>query len=401
MAARRTFAALLLLLVAVLALPVSLSGAQSNSPSSQQATGTATLFNPEANISFPPPVYLLRGAIDIRGTADLPDMLNYFLEFRRLGDDLSVPDASAPWIPATLPVTQPVVEGILGTWNTTITGDGLYELRLTVNVRGQQPITYRVSPLRVENVLPPFVTPEGNQGPSIITATRPVRATLAPTPTPFAGRPTVTAVTDANVRQGDSLIYPVIGSLLTGQTATVVGISSGGSGWYYIQLSTGRRGFISPSVVSFAGTLDDVPLIQPPATPTPTFTPTPPFSGDLIINGNALVPDSPRCNEQFEVQLNVANIGAASTSSQVTVRIQDQDILSGTVTNVVNGTLPIIMEPGRNFVVVIPITVSSFGGRDHRITATVDANNQVIEENENNNTFSFDYRLRLGTCPPA
>ncbi|PJF29043.1 MAG: hypothetical protein CUN52_10365, partial [Phototrophicales bacterium] len=40
--------------------------------------------NPNANISFPPPVYFLRGEMQIYGSANLPNMANYFLEYRPL-----------------------------------------------------------------------------------------------------------------------------------------------------------------------------------------------------------------------------------------------------------------------------------------------------------------------------
>ncbi|HEX2622732.1 MAG TPA: CARDB domain-containing protein, partial [Phototrophicaceae bacterium] len=162
--------------------------------------------------------------------------------------------------------------------------------------------------------------------------------------------------------------------------------------------STGRRGFISPSVVTFAGSSEDLQRIIPPATPTPTFTPTPPTNGDLIMNGSSLKPDKPRCAEQFEVQLNVANIGSTTTNSTFTVRIQDIDIQSGSITASGVFVVSVLMAPGQNFVAPVPITVSAFPGRDHRITATVDADNQILEENEGNNGYTFDYRLRQGNC---
>ena len=35
-------------------------------------------------ISFPPPVFVINGSVEIRGTADALDMINYFVEYRPL-----------------------------------------------------------------------------------------------------------------------------------------------------------------------------------------------------------------------------------------------------------------------------------------------------------------------------
>ena len=44
-----------------------------------QPTATTTPVNPNATITWPPPVYVLRGEIDIRGTANVPNMSNFFI----------------------------------------------------------------------------------------------------------------------------------------------------------------------------------------------------------------------------------------------------------------------------------------------------------------------------------
>jgi hypothetical protein len=361
-------------------------------------TGTLSTNSADAQIVFPPPVYVLRGTVQVTGTANLGGQITHFLEYRPLNDDLTIPDENADWIPATLPNRTPVIDGVLGEWNTTETEDGIYELRLTINVRNSGAQFFRVAPLRIENEGAQAATP--TQELIRITPTRVLeRPTLAATPTAIGALATVTARVDANVRTGDNTNYPVVGNLLSGESAAVIGISASGTGWYYIQLENGRRGFISPTTVNITGNTATLPTFFPPATPTPTFTPTPVATGDLLINGNATVPERPRCGEQFEVQLNVTNAGTLATSSTVLVRIQDVDIASGVITTVGTNFVP-VMQPGQNFVVVIPITISGaqFADTDHRITATVDANNQVIETNEGNNNFTFDYRLRSGTC---
>jgi formylglycine-generating enzyme required for sulfatase activity len=112
--------------------------------------------DPNANISWPLPVYVVRGQVEIRGTANLADQTGYFIEFVALPDGVNTPDESAAWFPATLPVTVPVADDVLGLWDTTMIPDGVYALRLTVNTTGGSS-HHVVSPLRVENNPPPFV----------------------------------------------------------------------------------------------------------------------------------------------------------------------------------------------------------------------------------------------------
>lgn len=369
--------------------------------------------DPNANISFPPPVYVLRGEISVLGSAALEGMTSYFIEFR----PLAFPDADAteetdpaateevgteddedenPWFPATLPNSQPVVDGTLGRWNTATAPDGLYELRLVVNVAGQaEPTVFRVSPLRIENegdfaVEIPDPEPEGP------------RPTLQPSPTPPDTTPLVEVTrSSVNVREGDSVDYPIIGVAFQGDVFRVVGISSGGSGWYLIELEDGLRGWISPSVVSVSGDLRSVPRVDPPPppfTPTPLPTNTPEAAGDLIADAFTPDPNPPVCNEPFEVLVNIRNVGNAQTLGSVDVIIRDVHVASGQVQTQIT-TIPVPqLAPGASFVVGGTLTVSTFFGEEHRIEVIVDPNNLVLEANDGNNTRTFNYTLDPGSC---
>lgn len=353
----------------------------------------------QARISFPPPVYVVRDRVAVRGSANAPGMTSYFLEVLSLKDFPDPTDPDAIWTPATLPSNRRVEDGILGEWDTRLIIDGLYALRLTLNVTGQGRLTHLISPLRVENEPPPFVVvdvppvgrPEAT--PTLAVITRP---TLAPTPTQFSALPRVTATTDANVRRGDNVNTPRVGVLLAGQSADVIGRSP--EGWYYIQLPTGGRGFISPVVVNFSGNAATLQLVFPPATPTPVPTNTPVPTGNLLINGHGLVPEDPRCNEPFQVQANITNNGSARTLSGGVVQLQNFHAASNTLVTTATATFP-PMDPGQNFVVVFNILVSSFPRENHRVVLTIDPNNQIPEENEADNTYTFSYRLRAGGCP--
>ncbi len=396
----------LLLSLVLIVLTMSVVAAQTSEPIVVINAESAKAENPNVVITYPPAVYVVRGLVELRGTANQAGMANYFIEFSSLALNPTL-NQNSGWIPAVLPNAVPVVNGVLGIWDTRALPDGLYALRLSANVSGSAPIRYIVSPIRVENNPPEFLamqlTATAESGVIVRPIATPtgaiiVRPTLAATPTTANTNPTVTATVDANVRRGDSTAYDVVGSLLTGNSALILGRSP--NGWYYIQLDNGRRGFISPSVVTTSGNLANLQIITPPATPTPTFTPTPPPSGNLLINGHATSPADVICNVPFQIQVNVTNNGTARTSGAAVVTMQDFHIASNTLVATQSNTVP-PLDPGQNFVVVFNLTLgpAAFPRADHRVVVVVDSLNQIIEQNETDNTYTFEYRLRGGACP--
>jgi hypothetical protein len=373
-----------------------------------------------AFVTFPQPVYTLKDVVPIRGRVLVNNLQSYYVEFRPLVIDSTETQAQAdarPWFPATLPSSTPIADGEIGQGNTRSIPDGVYELRLVVLDLNGQETTVRVSPLRVENNIPSF----------LITPT-PDRPPLLATPTPLAGgasgntgntgntnntgntgnttnvgSPTVTANVDANVRRGDDTRYDRVSYLLQGETATVIGVSSLGSGWFYVELPDGRRGFIAPSTVSVSGNIGGLPLIAPPPPPTPIATATPlatatPIpSGNLLVTGFSTDPSPPVCNEAFGIFINITNAGTSTTSSGFSVTVTDTHIASGTVTQTTVGAVP-ALEPGANFVSLVYLTVDTFFDEEHRINVVVDSGNAVNETNETDNTFSTTYTLARGGC---
>jgi uncharacterized protein YgiM (DUF1202 family) len=366
----------------------------------QTATPTLEPVNPNANVSWPPPVYVLRGQFTLRGSANLPNMSNYFIEFRPLNPDATVADEDALWTPATLPSTAAVQDDVLGVWNTTSAIDGLYELRLTINVAGSAPTYVRVAPLRIENTPPPFAPTEVPPlQPTLPQAELP---TLQPTPTAFDTSPRVTATRNANVRRGDSTLYDVVGSLNAGDTVPVVGVSSFGTGWYYVQLPNATRGWVAPSVVTVEGDLRSVPAVAPPpppATATPTPQPTSAATINLVAGNFRFDPPSPKCNETFSVYLDVANFGSQTFfGSASIISIQDFRRADGAFQVGTSGLIPTI-NPGQTVNVgPIQIKVGTFYNEEHRLVMTVDSNNLVLETTEADNTKEAIYVLQRAAC---
>ena len=91
------------------------------------------MVDPNANISFPPPVYVVRDTVEVRGTANPVGLGHLFLEVRALSLSAAEMDGEeSPWFTATLPRIAAVVDDVLGSWNTSQMPDGLYELRLMI-----------------------------------------------------------------------------------------------------------------------------------------------------------------------------------------------------------------------------------------------------------------------------
>lgn len=365
-----------------------------------------TLINSAANISFPPPVYVVRETVDIRGTITLPTMRNYFVEFRPLVIDETdaLPSDQRPWFPATLPMTTPIIDDVLGTWNTFTAPDGLYEIRLTINTTSGVPEYVRVSPIRVENNIPPFLEEVLAGATTTPSALTPIgRATLAATPTAFSTGPQVVALVDSNVRSGDTTEYDRVGFLFSGESAPIIGVSSFNTNWYYIQLDSGRRGFIAPSVVRAEGDLASLPRINPPPPPTPiptntpTPTATPETSANLVVSKVTLNPNPPQCNETFTIFVTVKNTGSGASSVGGSISVTDSRTADGTVIESTLGAFP-ALDPDGTFEGIIPITVDTYYNEDHTLTIRIDSTGVVPETNEADNTFTIVYELGQADC---
>jgi hypothetical protein len=395
------------LLVGALLLSLFASG---NAPRRAAADAAAQqVVDPSAQITFPPPIYIVRGQFPIIGTANVGNMTGYFIEFREIAPDLTALE-DAIWIPVVPRVARAVLSDELAVWDTTTAPDGTYELRLTVSLSGGSTIQHIVSPLRVENEAPPFVLPPfagalaGGGAEFVPTAVPQQPQQPPPTTDPNAGQPRVTpTASSVNVRQGDNTAYPVVTALSRGQEAVIIGVSTTGSGWYQIRLSDGRIGWVSPTVVQVLGDVSGVPRVPPPplpATPTPTNTPIPPTPSsavNLVAGIVELSPTPPVCQQAFTVGIDVANLGTVTSPAPGTVTLTDTRAADGSVQRTAVGGFP-ILSPGQTFRVNIPVTIDTWYNETHRITLTIDPGNAIIESNEGDNTRVVEYVLAQGGC---
>lgn len=127
---------------------------------------------PGAYISSPRDGETIQGQVAIRGTANIPDFWKYELHY--LPEFLT----GENWMPIGGIVETPVVDGLLGVWDTTKVPDGSYVLRLRVARRDGNYVEVFVRDLMVANQAP-------------IPTPTPTPATPEPSPTPLPPTPTV------------------------------------------------------------------------------------------------------------------------------------------------------------------------------------------------------------------
>ena len=362
------------------------------------------MVNPDANISFPPPVYVVRDSVEIRGSANLPNLVDYLIEFRPLALGLMDEDEEGHWFPATVTQRVAVVDDILGIWNTTTTRDGLYELRLKINT-GDETEFVRLAPIRIENDKTPIIQAELEPVIEVVEESTPLE-TAEPTPEQEDASPRVVALVDSNVRAGDTTQYQIVGFLLEGAEAKILGVSSYGTGWYFIQLANGQSGFIHPSIVRAEG--DQVGLERinpPPLPPTPIPIPTtipvvsaPSTGANLVFGEIRMEPHPAVCNKTYTVHVTVRNDGNADVSSGFRVALQDSYAPTGAVlssTEIGFGPIP----AGHSAAAFGQITMNQYYNEEHHVNLRLDVHNQVAETREDDNHgATAAYILARGNC---
>lgn len=368
---------LLLILLLLLALPVM----------AQEGVPTQLPSEDVLEITWPPPVTEVWGIGDVLGTANISNMAYFYLEYKGLSDDLSEPE-DAPWLPATPAQTSAVINGALATLDTTTVPDGLYSLRLTANTVDGQTYHVTVSPIRVNNarfdaVIERIV--QASSGSDEPEAT-PVPPVVEP-PADNRARVTPSGVA-VNVRRCDIVDNdrcPSVISLAPDTFALVTGRNAQDT-WYQIRLDSGAQGWVSRTVILTSGDFSSVPYVQPPSPlPPRPQPPTPAPATTVIPNGMSVASGSAVCNQPFNVQVNVANVGN-TVSSAGTITLQDVNVRTGTVTFTGYGSYP-ALNPGSNYVVVIPVTTTIFYNEQHELRAFT-----------NGRQFSIRYDLGQGVC---
>ncbi len=338
--------------------------------SAQDAPVDTTPVRSGVEITWPPSVTEVWSVGDVIGTASLENLTYFYLEYVELNADLTIPE-NAPWIPATAAQTEPVIDGTLATLDTTTVPDGLYAIRLVVVTADQQSYTATVMPIRVNNERMGVYTERVIAEALAAAGISPEPTAEPTTPTPEPPQPTAPFAYPAqgyyavNVRFCDSIDNngcPVIDSM-DSRGGAVLAISASGSGWYNVILPSGMSGWVSPTVVRIEGDVSTLPLVAPPARLPP------PAVASVILNGIAIQGGTATCAVPFSVEINVANSGNA-VAPAATVTLQDVNIRTGEVIATQYGGFP-ALNPGSNYVVVIPMSVSAYYNETHELRASL------------------------------
>ncbi|NUQ07316.1 MAG: hypothetical protein HUU31_25795 [Anaerolineae bacterium] len=338
-------------------------------------------------ITWPPPVTEVWGVGDVLGTANITNMVYFYLEYKPLNDDLSEPE-NAPWLPATLALREPVTDGVLATLDTTRVADGLYALRLTAATTDNQTYHYVVTPIRVDNarfeaVIARIRAEAGLEG----------TATQLPDMVPVEDTtPRVTpSGTALNIRRCDIVDNdrcPIVAQLAPGIFAEITGRNPANT-FYQVRLASGVSGWASRTVLTESGETGRVPVVNPPAPlPVPVQPILPGGVASSVAPNGMAIQGAAVCNQTFNVQINLANTGS-TVSPAGSLTLQDTNISTGTVTFSGTASYPAI-APSGNFVVVVPVTTSVYYGEQHQLRAFT-----------NSREFAITYTLGQGNCASA
>ena len=134
--------------------------------------GRSFVFAQGSGISYPPETEVVRGVIEIRGTAAHADFWKYELA--------AAPFGTQNYFNITVS-ESPVTNGVLGVWNTGTVQDGTYTLRLRVVRRDGNYDEFTTQRVLVGNTLP-SPTPTADVSPT---------ATVTPTPEPPTATPVI------------------------------------------------------------------------------------------------------------------------------------------------------------------------------------------------------------------
>lgn len=213
------------------------------------------------------------------------------------------------------------------------------------------------------------------------------QAVARPTPTP-AATPTpqgvVATITRAvqNVRSGPELNYDVIGQLSQGEQVQVIGANIDFS-WLVIEFR-GQQGWISRSILDTFGSLNTLPIVNPPPTPTPAPSPTAPPLPDIVLDSAFVTPSPIIPNALFTVSVSVRNAGGANAGQfAIAANFPPNNIFASAI---VPG-----LAAGQIATVNLTGTLANTGF--YAVTIVGDLNSEVQELDENNNLLNFSYTI--------
>lgn len=100
----------------------------------------------ELMLNWDPVNNTVRGAVELNGSANIPDQQWFYVEAAPYEAG-----AEATWTPIVSFQMSPIVDGSLGTWDTSVQNDGFYQIRLHAVNSDQDSFYYVLGPIAINN----------------------------------------------------------------------------------------------------------------------------------------------------------------------------------------------------------------------------------------------------------
>lgn len=324
---------------------------------------------------------------------------------------IPTPNASGA---ATFSITQTWPAGeagqhVLGVTAFRANGEASQPTSVTVDVLAELPsratATFTAAPATATSSLPTATNTSAQP-----TNTPAPTNTLAPDATATLAVPRVVS-RGVNVRRGPGTNFePPVGVLAVGETADILAFNSDAT-WFRIRFGSGD-GWVFRNIVDVEGNIDNLPREAGPATPIPPTATTAPAvqptanatgggggstsGANLMIDNFVLSPKDPFCNQNAQALINIGNNGTAATSTGgfISIATENTDGSNRQVLGTVE--IPVISAGQHNFLVVIDFKDTNQSNRGDGIKRSLiimDANNQIPESNDNDNTATGEFAL--------
>lgn len=164
---------------------------------------------------------------------------------------------------------------LFDTRETALSPEQLAQTAIAETVAVEQNVQTVVAQTLAASVVKDTDRPDATQVPEP-THTQTPEPTITLTPTPE--KPMVSVSMNTNCRTGPGLQFDLVGSLLVGEQAEVVGVVPDGDYWIIKNPRRAGECWLWGNYATIVGQTAGLPIFTSPPTPTPSYTPTPVYN---------------------------------------------------------------------------------------------------------------------------
>ena len=245
---------------------------------------------------------------------------------------------------------------------------------------------------------PPQEEDSGQSAENDATGSEPAEAAQATATAtkPASGGPSQvagTVIRPAPLRPGPGVASgQPIGNLMVDDEIVIIGVNPARN-WYFITHGTDVDAWIDAGLVSPAGDISGVPVLDGPSLPDADGV-------NLVVTDVRLEPDPPVCGQPTTVHATVRNAGNVNSQTSPWVSAKAH-LLSDQSVQAENPETTYLtkLEAGEEAVLDISLMLTGRFAELHEIRVTVDEGNHVLEVYENDNVgTSRQFELSQGSC---